>query len=88
MTTPTEEILDFLAQAIGKRVDPEEDYFASGLADSLFALELVTYVERRFDLAIEVEDLELDNFRTASRVAAFVHAKTASPGTEAARERG
>ncbi|HKN98219.1 MAG TPA: acyl carrier protein [Pseudonocardiaceae bacterium] len=54
---------------------PDEDYFAVGLVNSLLALELVAHVERRFGITVEVEDLDLDNFRTMHRTAEFVRRK-------------
>ncbi|MCC3331981.1 acyl carrier protein [Nocardia abscessus] len=54
---------------------PDDDYFAMGLVNSLRALELVAYLERTFDFEIDIEDLDLDNFRTARRAAAFVTRK-------------
>ncbi|MFF4924081.1 acyl carrier protein [Kitasatospora sp. NPDC001261] len=75
----TEQITDFLSAALRRRVEPDDDYFAQGLADSLFALELVTFVETRFALTVEVEDLNLDSFRTANRITEFVRRKTAAP---------
>lgn len=72
----TQEITDFLTSALRTEVGPDDDYFALGLADSLFALELVTFVEGRFSLTVEVEDLDLDSFRTANRITRFVERKT------------
>ncbi|MYT77489.1 Acyl carrier protein [Streptomyces sp. MnatMP-M77] len=76
-----DEITRFLTEALRREVGPDDDYFALGLVDSLFALELVTYVEDRFELTVEVEDLDLDSFRTAGRLTAFVHAKKAGAET-------
>ncbi|UNO38533.1 acyl carrier protein [Streptomyces sp. MST-110588] len=73
------EVTAFLTAALRQDIAPEDDYFALGLADSLFALELVTFVEERFGLSVEVEDLDLDSFRTAAAVAAFVGRKTGRP---------
>ncbi|MGW7413536.1 acyl carrier protein [Streptomyces sp. NPDC054863] len=75
----TEQITDFLSAALRLQIEPDDDYFAQGLADSLFALELVTFVENRFALVVEVEDLDLDSFRTAHRITEFVRRKTAAP---------
>lgn len=75
----TGQVTEFLTAALRRPVGPDDDYFALGLADSLFALELVTFVESRFDLTVEVEDLDLDSFRTANRIARFVQRKTGSP---------
>ncbi|MFH9044657.1 acyl carrier protein [Streptomyces sp. NPDC017966] len=79
MDKATADLLAFLATALGTEVGSDDDYFATGLANSLFALELVTFVEHRFRLTVEVEDLHLDHFRTAARVLAFVHDK--APGS-------
>ncbi|WP_438297296.1 acyl carrier protein [Streptomyces sp. HUAS TT7] len=83
VTTTVEDVLAFLAAALGTEVGPDDDYFAAGLADSLFALELVTFVEQRFRLTVEVEDLAIDNFRTAARVLAFARARGACTGAAA-----
>lgn len=86
MNDTTREITEFLTAALRRPVGPEDDYFALGLADSLFALELVTFVESRFALTVEVEDLDLDSFRTAERVSRFVRSKTGAPGQAGSRE--
>jgi methoxymalonate biosynthesis acyl carrier protein len=75
-----EEIIDdlraFFSPATGGDVPgPDDDYFALGLVNSLLALELVAHVEQQFDIAVEVDDLDLDNFRTMNRTAAFILAK-------------
>jgi methoxymalonate biosynthesis acyl carrier protein len=67
------ELTGFFATATaGNTPGPDEDYFALGLVNSLLALELVAHVERRFGIEVDVEDLDLDNFRTLNRVTAFV----------------
>ncbi|GGV25359.1 hypothetical protein GCM10010277_06280 [Streptomyces longisporoflavus] len=75
-TTTVDDVLVFLTAALGTEVGPDDDYFATGLADSLFALELVTFVEHRFQLTVEVEDLAIDNFRTAARIIDFARTRS------------
>ncbi|XVS61312.1 acyl carrier protein [Actinosynnema sp. CA-299493] len=76
--TIVEEIRAFFASALPEStLEPDQDYFALGLVNSLLALELVTYVEKRFAIRVDVEDLDLDNFRTMNRIAAFVRGKLA-----------
>jgi methoxymalonate biosynthesis acyl carrier protein len=70
------ELYDFIGPALAAPIGPDDDYFALGL-NSLFAIELVVFVEQRFDLVVEVADLDLDHFRTISRLTDFVLAKTA-----------
>jgi methoxymalonate biosynthesis acyl carrier protein len=44
--------------------EPDADLFASGAVSSLFAMELVIFLEEAFDIEIAGRDLRLDNFRT------------------------
>lgn len=62
----------------GNAIGDDDDYFSLGLVNSLLALELVAYVERGFGVPVEVEDLDLDNFRTMGAIARFVDRKRAA----------
>ncbi|MCX5123640.1 acyl carrier protein [Streptomyces sp. NBC_00347] len=57
-------LLDFLAERTKLEWEVEQDLFDSGVLSSLFAMELVVYVEKSFDVAVEREYLALANFRT------------------------
>lgn len=67
--------LFFSPVTAGNVPGPDDDYFALGLVNSILALELVSYVERRFEITVEVQDLDLDNFRTMNRTAEFIRKK-------------
>lgn len=54
-----------------------DDIFATGFFTSLFAMEMILFVEREFGVTVETEDLNMENFRTIDRVTAFVAAKRA-----------
>ncbi len=58
-------------------LQPDEDIFALGFVNSLFAMQLVLFVEKEFQLAVENEDLKLDNFRTINALASFIECKQA-----------
>ncbi|MFI9005603.1 acyl carrier protein [Actinosynnema sp. NPDC053489] len=74
-----ERIRAFFTSALPESaLEPDDDYFALGLVNSLLALELVTHVEKAFAIRVDVEDLDLDNFRTMRRIAAFVRGKLAA----------
>jgi acyl carrier protein len=66
----------FLAQFINIDVDDDEDLFASGLVNSLFAMQLVLFVEKEFAIKVENEDLDYDNFRTMNAIVGFIQCKT------------
>lgn len=68
-----DEVLRFLATRTGTALAPDEDVFASGVVTSLFALQLVMYLEKTFGVAVAGDDLTLDNFRTVRDMASLVH---------------
>jgi acyl carrier protein len=55
----------------------ETDLFDSGILDSLAFVELLLLLEREFGVSASVDDLEIENFRTVSRIAGFVAARGA-----------
>jgi methoxymalonate biosynthesis acyl carrier protein len=59
----------------GHDLQDSEDIFASGFVNSMFAMQLVQFVESTFGVAIESDDLEIDNFRTIDAIAALVERK-------------
>lgn len=56
----------------------DDDIFADGFVNSLFALRLVLFVESEFGIKMENEDLKIDNFRTVDALAHLIKHKTAS----------
>jgi acyl carrier protein len=75
-----ERVRAFFTTALPKTpLGPDQDYFTQGLVNSLLALELVMYLEKNFAIRVEVEDLDLDNFRTINRITAYVRGKLATP---------
>jgi len=57
-------------QTAGLRED--DDIFALGFVNSLFALQLVMWVEKEFGVEIRDEDLDIDNFNTIEAIANLV----------------
>ena len=58
------------------QIADDEDLFATGIVNSLFAVQLVTYIEKTFGLEVQAEDLEIRNFRSLNAATAFVEQKT------------
>ncbi len=69
-------------------LQPEEDIFALGFVNSLLAMQLVAFVEKEFDVRVEDEDLDLDNFRSINAISRLVERKSGAgaptPATGAA----
>lgn len=55
----------------------DEDIFALGFVNSLFAMQLVLFVEQEFQISVENEDLDIDNFRTINALANLIRRKKA-----------
>jgi len=53
----------------------EDDIFEVGGVNSLFAIELLTFVEESFSIALEDEDLERKNFSSINAMAVLVGRK-------------
>lgn len=61
-------------------VQDEQDFFALGFVNSLFAMQLVLFVEKEFGIAVENEDLNIDNFKSVNAIAQLVELKSAHQG--------
>ncbi|MBN3942863.1 MAG: phosphopantetheine-binding protein [Nostoc sp.] len=71
-------ILDFLSRFFRNHdLQSDEDIFALGFVNSMFAMQLVLFIEQAFQINIDNEDLELDNFRTINSMTRLVERKTA-----------
>ncbi|SDG59771.1 Acyl carrier protein [Lentzea fradiae] len=57
---------------------PETELVDSGVLSSLAMVGLIAKLERRFDIRIGKDDLELTNFRTPLAITRLVSAKTAA----------
>ena len=51
---------------------PETDLLETGVLDSLGFVELVLHLEKEFGVKITLEQVEIDNFRSVERIAAFL----------------
>ena len=71
-------IKTFLSKFFGDYdLQADEDIFALGFVNSMFAMQLVLFVEQEFQVAIDNEDLEFENFRTINSIANLVERKNA-----------
>ena len=64
----------------------DADIFKLGLASSLFAMQLVSFVESEFAIDVANEDLTVENFCSVSNIVRFIERKRqASFGNPAPR---
>jgi methoxymalonate biosynthesis acyl carrier protein len=55
-----------------------DDIFALGFVNSLFAMQLVTWLEKEFLFTIKDEDLDIQNFNSINAICGFIGRKTAT----------
>ncbi|MFI1919549.1 acyl carrier protein [Nocardia sp. NPDC020380] len=67
-----QDVLTFLDAQTKRSWGPEADLFAAGGLSSLFAMQLVVFLEKTYGIAIRGKDLRLDNFRTVVNMVALV----------------
>ena len=58
----------------------ETDLIDTGLVDSLAFVEFLAQLEAGFGIHVSIEDLEIDRFRTISRIARFLATKNGKAG--------
>lgn len=69
-------IRNFITKSVNiEGVDDSEDLFESKLVNSLFAIQLVTFVEKTFQIKVTMDDLDIDNFKSIDAVYHFVISK-------------
>jgi methoxymalonate biosynthesis acyl carrier protein len=65
-------LLDFLVARLKQPWRADADLFGAGVVTSLFAMELVVYLEEAFGVEVGGDELRLDNFRTVHAMTALV----------------
>lgn len=67
----------FLSRHIKNQdLQDDVDIFASGFVNSLFAMQLVLFLEGEFGIELGQEDLKLDNFRSIIALADLIERKS------------
>ncbi|UCH95868.1 MAG: acyl carrier protein [Candidatus Aminicenantes bacterium] len=69
-------IKDFLSRFFREYdLEDDEDIFSVGFINSLFAMQLIMFLEMEFGIRIDNNELELDPFRTINNMARLIENK-------------
>lgn len=68
---------EMLHEAGAGRLEDDAPLIEGGIIDSMNLIRLVAFIEERFGIKIEGEELDIDNFRTLAALSAFVQKKGA-----------
>lgn len=61
---------------VTEKLGDEDDIFSSGYVNSLFAMQLIAWLEKEFGVIVADSDLQIANFNSVSSIATFIERKT------------
>ena len=61
-------------------LDDDDNLFESGIVNSLFAVQLMTFIEKTFAIEVGMDDLDIENFKSLNATTAFVVRKNGRQG--------
>lgn len=61
-------------------IKDDEDMFSLGFVNSLFSMQLVMFLEKEFNIKIDNQDLDMENFKTINSVVHFISKKSSFEG--------
>ncbi|MBE0572732.1 MAG: acyl carrier protein [Ignavibacteriaceae bacterium] len=73
----TKEIIrNFILDSINiPNLSDDDNLFESGIVNSLFAVQLMTFIEKSFSIEVTMDDLSMDNFESVNATSSFVERK-------------
>jgi len=71
-------IRDYFRNTLRREIADDDDIFELGIVDSLFAMQLVLFVEKEFSIVAERDDLDIKNFCSIAGLTHFVINKLAA----------
>jgi acyl carrier protein len=72
-----EAVRNFIVRSVNLNgLSDDDNLFESGIVNSLFAIQLLTFIEKTFDIEVTQDDLDIENFKSIEAAAAFVARKS------------
>lgn len=72
-SSPQEIIRGYILENINApALDDDFDIFEAGIVNSLFAIELMTFLEKSFAVKVTMDDLDMQNFKSVNAASQFV----------------
>jgi acyl carrier protein len=63
----------------------DDNIFRKGFVDSLFAVQLIAYLEQEFGIKVGNKDLDINNFHSVNKMVSFVERKRQEDSAAAGR---
>ena len=65
-----------------RKIEDEENIFELGFVNSLFAMQLILFLEKEFSITIGNEDMDISNFSSINRIVGLIESKMNSLESE------
>lgn len=77
MNNKKDKIKDFIYRFVrNQNLGDDENFFESGAVNSLFAMQLIMFLESEFSISIKNDELDIENFNTINSIVNFVENKS------------
>lgn len=53
----------------------DEDIFQGGIVNSLLTVQLIMFIEKNFQISIDNNDINLENFKTMNKIEQYIQSK-------------
>lgn len=71
-----QQVREFVSRFVrGHALSDDENIFATGFVNSMFAMQLVNFVETTFGITVESDDMDIENFQSIDAISALVERK-------------
>lgn len=76
-----DELCNFLGRYFElSEVNDEDDFFQKGLVNSLFSMQLIVFIEKKFQITMEMEEINPENLSSIHNILAYVQRKQECAG--------
>ena len=69
------QVSEFIAVELNQKISEEEELFPGGVVNSMLAMRILAFIEGAFQITVDDDDLDVDNFRSVHSISAFVARK-------------
>jgi len=68
----------YFSKTVAEEIRDDDDIFELGVVNSLFAIQLVVFVENEFSITVERVELDINNFCSIAALTGYVRGKLGS----------
>ncbi|GGA37464.1 hypothetical protein GCM10007416_07970 [Kroppenstedtia guangzhouensis] len=65
----------FIGEHVDEKFNYDTEIFEEGLVNSLFAIQLMTFLEKEFAIKVTMEDLDMENYKSVNAIGKFIRNK-------------